>query len=313
MKRGIFIFALIVFAFFLSIFEGPVSLTLEEIMKGSPIFWKVRLPRVVHAFVVGASLSLSGSTLQAIFRNPLAEPFLLGISAGAAVGAALSVLLNIKWGLEAFSFVGSLLSFYLVFKISIYNGLLLIERLLLAGIAINALLSALLGFLIYLMRSGIHGLLFWFWGNLGLSSWDNLLRILPIFIISLAVILRYSEELNLILWGDEHAYQMGVNSEKVKRELIVFSSLLAAISVASSGIIGFVGLITPHIVRLSISPDYRKLLPLSAILGGAFLIFADTLSRVLIPPAEVPVGIITALCGSPFFIYLLKKRGKGNA
>lgn len=310
MKKKFFIIILLVLSLFFSIFEGSVNLTLRDIVKGSPIFWNVRLPRVVHAFIVGASLSLSGSTLQAIFRNPLAEPFLLGISAGAAVGAALSILLNVKWGVETFAFLGALLSFLFVFRISIHNEFLSVERLLLAGIAINALLSALLGLLIYFMRSGIHGLSFWLWGYLGLSSWSDLLRILPPFIISLVFILKRSVELNLILWGDEHACQMGVDSERVKKELIVFSSLLAAVSVASSGIIGFVGLVTPHVVRLAISPDHRKLLPFSAIVGGVFLILADTLSRSLTPPAEIPVGIITALGGSPFFIYLLKKRGK---
>ncbi|MCS7233654.1 MAG: iron ABC transporter permease [Synergistetes bacterium] len=309
-KFSIFLFLL--FTLFFSLYKGPVKLTLEEILNGSPIFWQVRLPRTVHALIVGASLAISGSVLQAVFRNPLAEPYFLGISSGAAVGAAISTLLKTNWSLELTSFIGAILSFLLVYKVSVYNGFLSTERLLLSGIGVSAFLSALIGFLLYFKGNDFHGLLFWLWGNLGISSWNNIIRITPVLVISSIFILRYSQELNLILWGDEHASQMGVDSIKIKKELVILSSLLAAVSVSSSGIIGFVGLVIPHMVRLVISPDHRKLLPFSALLGGSFLLFTDTMARILIPPIEIPVGIITALLGSPFFIYLLI-RGKNNA
>ncbi|MCD6364065.1 MAG: iron chelate uptake ABC transporter family permease subunit [Synergistetes bacterium] len=290
-----------------SLFMGAVNLKLKDIVNGSPIFWEIRVPRVINAFSVGAGLSISGAVLQAIFRNPLADPYLLGISSGAAVGASVGILLGLSWGVGGCSFVGALLSLFFVYRIALREGFLSTEGLLLAGVAVNALLSAVLGFLLYLVGRSIHGVLFWLWGNLSLSSWETLLKVLPLIILSTLVILRYSDELNVMLWGDEHAVQMGVDISKVKKIVIVFASLATASSVASSGIIGFVGLVIPHMVRISLGPDHKTLLPASAILGGAVLVLADLLARELISPAEIPVGIITALGGAPFFIFLLKK------
>ncbi len=290
-----------------SFFIGAVNLKLKDIINGSPIFWEIRLPRVINAFSVGAGLSISGAVLQAIFRNPLADPYLLGISSGAAVGASLGILLGLSWGVGGCSFVGALLSLFFVYRIALREGFLSTEGLLLAGVAVNALLSAVLGFLLYLVGKSIHGVLFWLWGNLSLSSWETLLKVLPLIILSILVILRYSDELNVMLWGDEHAVQMGVDVSKVKKIVVVFASLATASSVASSGIIGFVGLVIPHMIRISLGPDHRVLLPASALLGGAVLVLADLLARELISPAEIPVGIITALGGAPFFIFLLKK------
>ncbi len=290
-----------------SLFMGAVNLNLEDIINGSPIFWEIRLPRVISAFSVGAGLSISGAVLQAIFRNPLADPYLLGISSGAAVGASLGILLGLSWGVGGCSFVGALLSLFFVYRIALKEGFLSTEGLLLAGVAVNALLSAVLGFLLYLVGRSIHGVLFWLWGNLSLSSWETLLKVLPLIILSTLVILRYSNELNVMLWGDEHAVQMGVDVSRVKKIVVVFASLATASSVASSGIIGFVGLVIPHMIRISLGPDHRILLPVSALLGGAVLVIADLLARELISPAEIPVGIITALGGAPFFIFLLKK------
>ncbi|KUK13993.1 MAG: iron ABC transporter permease [Synergistetes bacterium] len=311
--KRILLLCLFIFFLLFSIYEGPTSISLKDILQGSPIFWKVRLPRVIHAFIVGASLSLSGSTLQAILRNPLAEPYLLGISAGAAVGAVLGVMLGVDWGIELSSFAGAILSFFIVYQLSFYNGFLSSERLLLSGIAVNSFLSAFLGFLLYFMGQGIHGILFWLWGGFGLSSWSSVIRILPFFTLFSLLIIRYASELNIILWGEEHAEQMGVDFNRLVKLLVIVSSLLAAFSVASSGIIGFVGLIVPHMVRMVISPDHRKLLPFSILLGGGFLAFADALSRILLSPIEIPVGIITALCGSPIFIYLLRGKVKNSA
>lgn len=307
-----FLIVFLAFSLIFSMWKGATPISLEDVLHGSPIFWMVRIPRVAHAFIVGASLSLSGSTLQAILRNPLAEPFILGISAGAAIGAVLSVILKVSWGMELLSFIGSILSLLFVYRLSFYNGFLSTERLLINGVAVNSLLSALLGYLLYSMGKDVHGILFWLWGSFNFSSWNTVLRILFPFLFLSALTVRYAKELNIILWGDEHAEQMGVDSKKLKRILVIISSLLASLSVASSGIIGFVGLVIPHMVRVAISPDHEKLLPFSILLGGAFLTFADAISRTAIPPIEIPVGIVTALCGSPVLIYLLRKKVKND-
>jgi len=312
-RRGLLIFLLLIFSIFISLFEGSVRISLGEIMTGSPVFWKIRLPRIINAFMVGASLSLSGSVLQALFRNPLAEPYLLGVSAGAAVGVSISILLKLAWSIELCSFLGSMFSLILVYKIAVRNGFLPTEDLLLAGVAINALLSALLGFLMYMVGRELHGLLFWMWGSFGTSSWDNVIRGFPIFLFTFFLLVRHADDLNIMLWGDEHALQMGVDVRRVKKSLLISSSLITAISVASSGIIGFVGLVTPHIVRIMLGPDHKVLLPFSVLLGGGILVLADALSRSLVSPAEVPVGLITALGGAPFFIYLLRKWRKSDA
>lgn len=314
MRRSIlFVSMFLMLSIYLSLSLGTVKVGLDDIIKGSPVFWSVRLPRTLVAFMVGASLSISGSVLQALFRNPLAEPYLLGISSGAGLGVCLSLLLGASWGLELSSFLGALFAVFLVYIIAARDGFLSIEGLLLTGVAVNAFFSALIGFLMYALGRDIHGLLFWMWGGFGLSSWDKVIRAFPLFLFSVLIIFRNSNELNVLLWGEEHASQMGVEVEKVKREVLMSSSLITAVSVSLSGMIGFVGLVIPHIVRITLSPDHRVLLPLSTLMGGGALMLADTLSRVLVPPGEIPVGFITALTGAPLFIYLLRRWRRNSA
>lgn len=278
------------------------------------IILSVRLPRVMLAMLVGMALALAGAVFQGLFRNPMADPSIVGSSQGAALGATLAFFFGIKmsWGglsaVSLMAFAGSLAAVVLVYAIARTGGRVSISSLLLVGIAVSSFLASIVSLLMVISEDRMHNIFFWLMGGISTGDWGQVGAVAPFIVAGAAVTLFYSRDLNLILLGDERASQLGMNTERFKWVMIVTASLMVGAAVSVSGIIGFVGLITPHIVRQMTGPDHRYLVPGSLLAGGCFLVLADTLARTLIAPNELPVGIVTAFFGAPFFIYLLKRR-----
>jgi iron complex transport system permease protein len=278
----------------------------------SMILSKIRLPRILLAGLVGFTLSLGGVVFQALLRNPLAEPFILGISSGAAIGAIGGIMLGLGFtvGVPLLSFISALATILLVMGISSRHGGLESSTLLLTGVIVNAFFTAIIMFFIATVSdSRLHSMLFWLYGDLSQSKYIQLSISLPLVLIVSGLIYLFSRHLNLMVGGEESALQMGVEVEMVKWISFIGISLITGVVVSFSGIIGFVGLIVPHLMRMILGPDHRLLIPASALGGAVFLVAADTMARTIISPSELPVGVITAFLGAPFFIYLLRKRG----
>lgn len=280
------------------------------------IILKIRLPRIILAALVGMGLSTVGLSFQAIFKNPMADPYVLGISSGAAVGAAFGFVLGFEstfLGASAITitaFLGSILTTVLVYNIARVKNKIPTNTLLLAGISVNFLLSSLLSIIMVFNRQEVERIVFWTMGSVSSASYTQILVLVPFLFIGILITLSFSKDLNIILTGDETAKSLGIEVETIKKILLISSSMIVAACVSVSGIIGFVGLIIPHIVRMLLGPDHRSLLPFSVVAGAAFMIISDTLARTLASPAEIPVGAITALFGAPYFIYLLIKNKK---
>ena len=274
----------------------------------------LRLPRVLLAILVGALLALCGAVMQGFFQNPMADPYIIGVSSGAALGAtiALTFLGGTIWaGLHAVSlcaFLGALGVTFLVYSISLRGGRLPTALVLLTGVAVSALGTGLTSFLLISTQSDLKRILYWLMGGLANRGWDHLALIAPYALVGMVLVLFFARDLNILLQGEESAQYMGVDVERVKRVLLALSALLAGLAVAVSGLIGFVGLVVPHVMRLLVGPDHRILLPTSMIGGAVLLVSADTLARWVIAPAEIPIGIITSLVGVPFFLFLLSRR-----
>ena len=280
------------------------------------ILMQIRVPRVLLAGVVGGSLAVAGAVFQGLFRNPMADPYVIGVSSGAALGAVLAMLTGASLRLAGFgavplfAFAGGILTIMLVYSMARVGQAVPVMTLLLAGIAVSAFLSALVSLFTYFAGEKLHLVVFWLMGGLGGATWHKVKVMLPYALIGYASVAIYARDLNALLLGEETAQHLGVETEKVKKILLVGASLLVAAAVSTCGIIGFVGLVVPHFIRLMAGPDHRFLLPASALLGASLLIATDTLARTLIAPTELPVGIITSMVGAPLFIYLLKKRKK---
>ena len=286
----------------------------EDSSPTEEIVLRIRMPRIVLAALIGASLSLSGTVYQALFRNPMADPYVIGASAGASLGATIAMMLPISvqalhlGTVPLFAFIGAIASVATVFNLARVAERTPMVNLILSGVAAGSILSSLVSLLMYLMpQDGLHGLMFWLMGGFSGRNWTHVFAMIPHLAFGLAIILYYWRELNAILLGEEEALSLGVDVGKVTRRLIAAASLLTAASVASSGIIGFVGLVVPHLVRMVVGPDHRKLIPNTCLLGAVFMLAADTVARSIIPPRELPVGIVTSLAGGPFFIFLLRK------
>lgn len=295
-----------------------LNVSLEEISQGNiTIIWNIRFPRIILGFIAGAALAVSGAGYQGIFKNPMADPFVLGVSSGAALGAAIGIVCKFTFRIGVFNstmllaFVGSFAALILVYSISRVGRKAPVATLLLSGVAINSTLSALMSFLMMMNKQSMDQIMFWTMGTLNGKGWNQIKAVLPWVIIGLIIMLFSSRELDIMLTGEDTATQLGVNIEFVKRKILFASSLLTASVISVTGIIGFVGLVVPHVVRLFTGPKHRKLLPVSLIFGGAFMVICDTLSRSL-TTSEIPVGIITSICGGPFFLYLLRKSKKGG-
>ena len=274
----------------------------------------IRSPRVLLAILVGALLALSGAVMQGFFQNPMADPYIIGVSSGSALGATLALALSIDFWLfglhsvSVFAFAGALVVTFLVYAISLRGGRVPVTVLLLTGVAIGSLAAALTSFVMITSHESLHRILFWLMGSLSSRRWEHVQMVWPYAVIGIVVLQIYAKDLNMLLQGEESARYLGVDVERVKMVLLFVVALLTAAAVAVSGIIGFVGLVVPHIMRLLVGPDHRRLFPAS-ILGGAILMVgADILARTLIAPAEIPIGVITSVIGCPFFLLLLSRR-----
>jgi len=276
------------------------------------ILLSLRVPRAAVAGLVGAGLSVSGATFQALLRNPLADPYILGVSSGAAVGAILAILIGFSTaslGVPLASSLGALLTILVVFYFGRQDGKIHPNTLLLAGVITSSFLSALIMFFLSIsQREELHTILFWLMGDFSFASGGVIWMIFPYILLGVLFLYFKSRQLNLILSGEENAVQLGVDVERLKLLSYLSASLITAAAVSVCGLIGFVGLIVPHSVRLIFGPDHRLLIPASALIGAAFLVASDTLARTILAPVELPVGVITAVFGGPFFIYLLRTR-----
>jgi len=295
-----------------SLFIGSVAISPAELFQ-SAIFWQIRFPRVILAALVGLLLSVSGVILQGVLRNPLADPYILGISAGGAVGAAIAIAFGLQFVLLGMSsvpllaFVFSLAAVFLVYKLSQVAGRTSPETLILAGVALSAFCAAILS-LIIIITGNLQSIYFWLLGSLSSASWVNVITVLPYALLGGGIAYFFSKELNALLLGEEMALTLGVEVEKSRLILIFAASVMTAAAVSVSGLIGFVGLIIPHWVRLLIGPNHRWLIPISALSGMLLMVVGDTISRTVLSPAEIPIGIVMALLGAPFFLYLIRRR-----
>jgi len=278
------------------------------------IVLEIRLPRVILAGLVGAALAIAGATYQGLFRNPLADPYLIGVAQGAALGAVIGFLLPPAWHtigpgiIPLLAFCGALASTATVYGLARVGKTLPVTTLILAGVALGALLSSIVSYLIITSGEKMHGIMFWLMGSFSLSQWSEAIIVLPYVLLGVIIILLYARPLNLVQLDEEQAQQLGVNVERLKLTLLTAATLITAAAVSFVGIIGFVGIIIPHAVRLIWGADHRFLLPLSVLTGAIFLILADLIARTVMAPTEIPIGVITALVGAPFFLYLLRSR-----
>lgn len=289
------------------------------------ILMDIRLPRVLLAGLVGASLAAAGAAFQALFRNPMADPYVLGVSSGGALGAAAAFYalhsagdLPVFAGMLGFglvpvsAFAGAVAAVVLVRRLAQVDDRLPVTTLLLTGVAVAALLGAMVSLLVYLSGEQLRPLVFWLLGSLSGASWRDVTVLSVATVLGTGLLAGQARALNALLIGEEPAYHLGVDVERLKRQLLVAGSLLTATAVSVSGVIGFIGLIVPHAVRLLVGGDHRVLLPASALAGAAVLVLCDTTARILIAPAELPVGVVTALAGAPFFLYLLRSHDAGG-
>lgn len=277
------------------------------------ILLNLRLPRIILAGVVGATLAISGAIYQGLFRNPLADPYLIGVASGAGLAATVVMLTGIPTQFHGVSilpmaaFLGAIIAVAMAYSIAGNSGGLPLTNLILSGVAVAAFASALTTLLMVRSNPDLRPVLSWLMGNFISARWSHTAMMLPYIIPSALIALAYGRILNILQLGEDYAKQLGVNVETTKLILIISATVTTAAAVSFSGLIGFVGLIAPHAVRLRWGVDYRFLLPMSSIVGAIFLIAADLGARVVVSPAELPVGIVTAFCGAPFFLYLLRR------
>lgn len=306
----------------LAILADQIGLTLpwEFSQQQALVLTGIRLPRVLLGAVVGIGLSVSGALMQGLFRNPLADPGLVGVSSGAALGAATMIVLSGllpgfiasvlgSFAISAAAFLGGLVTTLIVYRLATNGNRTSVATMLLAGIAVNALCGAGTGALVLLTDdTQLRDLTFWTLGSLGGATWDLLLFTAPLILLPGLLTVRLARALNALLLGEAEAQHLGINTNRVKRMVVVLTALAVGGATAVSGLIGFIGLVVPHLVRLMLGPDHRLLLPASALLGATLLVVADLLARIVIQPAEVPIGILTALAGAPFFLALLLRQ-----
>lgn len=275
------------------------------------IIMDIRLPRVLLAGIVGAALAVAGATYQGLFRNPLADPYLIGVAQGAALGAVVGFLLPWPAGsgiIPVFAFLGALVAAAVVYSVAKVGKTLPVTTLILAGVAIGAFMASITSYLMITSGEQLHGILSWLMGRFSLSNWEQVTMVMPYIIIGVVVIWLYARPLNVMQLDEEQAQQLGINVERVKLILLAVATLITAAAVCFVGTIGFVGIIVPHAVRLVWGPDHRFLLPLTTLAGASLLIIADTAARTILAPTEIPVGVITAFLGAPFFLYLLRHK-----
>jgi iron complex transport system permease protein len=321
---------LLLFMLFISVVVGSVSISIpqvfrivytqllhleipENLLSLATILIKIRLPRVCLVALTGAALSGSGATYQGLFRNPLADPYLIGVASGAGLGAVIAMGLNWPYKIGGMlliplaAFIGALLTVWLVIQLAKFRQTIPSTNLILAGVAISSLFSALTSLMMLISDDEIHRAISWLLGGGSMSGWQPVISILPYLLIGGAMMLAMGHPLNVLQFGEEQAQQLGIDVKKVQFIVIIAASLCSAAAVAFSGIIGFIGLIVPHAIRLIWGGNYKRLIPLAMINGAVFLLFSDMLARTILSPRELPVGIITATFGAPFFLWILRR------
>ena len=315
-------FLLLLLALILSLAIGSVFLSPAQLWAAltghgtdtsMTILWAIRLPRTVLIAMTGMALSGSGAAYQGLFRNPLADPFLIGVASGAGLGAVIAMSINWPysfWGLLAVplaAFIAALITVFIVYSLARVGRTVPTTNLILAGVAFSSFATSLTSFLMLRSTEDIRRALGWLMGGTSQSNWTAIIAVAPYLFIGLGVLLLSGQALNLMQFGDEQAQQLGLNVTRAKTILLISASLATAAAVAFSGIIGFIGLIVPHVMRLWWGADYRRLIPLSIISGATALLISDIVARVVIAPQEMPVGIVTALVGAPFFLWVLRR------
>lgn len=285
------------------------------------ILIKVRLPRIILGMLVGAALAIAGSGFQGVLRNPLADPYTLGVSSGASVGAAVLIFFGMQyslvgaWTLPLVAFFTGIMTLWGVLSLARDGGKIPTNSLILSGVVMQSFLGAIVSFLTAMSKQTINEILFWTMGGLSFRGWSYTLMLMPYVVIGFVLIWNSARSLNLLALGERQAAHMGLRVERIKLITLIVSTLLTAAAVSVSGVIGFVGLVIPHMIRLITGPDYRLIVPLSAIGGAIFTMWCDTAARSILAPTEIPLGVVTAFIGAPFFAYLLyrnKKQGNGG-
>lgn len=306
MRKLILLSILLAAVVAIALTSGPAGIT------SSKTIMSMRTLRVLMAIVAGAGLAVSGVVLQAILRNSLAEPYLLGTSSGAGLGAVIAILLDISGlYLPVAAFIGALFSIILVYNLAKEENRIGGQSLILSGVIVSLALSAIIVFLMSISsKKALYSMTWWLWGNMQVYDSGLLLIVSSIVFLGIAIIYVFSQDLNAISLGEEEALHLGINIETVKKILILITAVITASLVCICGIIGFVGLIIPHIMRLVFGPNHKVLIPVTAVGAAVFMVACDTISRTIFMPVEIPIGVITALIGAPIFIYLLKKRQK---
>ncbi|MED3824571.1 iron ABC transporter permease [Priestia flexa] len=291
----------------LSLYHGPSNMEL--------IIWEIRFPRVVVAFLVGAALAIAGAAFQGLLRNSLADPYTIGVSSGATLGTVLAIFFNWQlfgmhiYTLPIIGIVSGFLTLLLVFGITkLASGTLANETIILAGIILSSFMSAMISLMVALSsEQGVREILYWLMGSVSMRGWGHVQLLLPFFIIGTVGLLANTRELNGFAFGDQSAQFMGINVKSRKRIILVSAAILTGASVSVSGAIGFVGLVIPHLVRLVVGANHKHVLPLSILIGGSYLVLADLVARTILNPQELPIGVVTAIIGSPIFTLLLIK------
>jgi iron complex transport system permease protein len=321
LKVSVLLSLVLIISVFLGLSLGSTNKSIKEafsVLSGqagpdsmmATIIWGIRFPRVMLATLVGAALSLGGLVFQALLRNPLAEPFILGISGGSAIGAILGILMGLSPfpGVAVFAFVGSMGTLFLVLIITTGESAFRRDSLLLAGVMVNAFCRAVIMFLISVMQeSRLHGVLFWLMGDLSMAAPSQVAVLFYLLLPCLILVFLLARPMNLFLMGEETALSMGVNVRVVSLTLLTVTSFMISATVCQSGLIGFVGLVMPHLLRMILGPDHRILIPACILAGGSYMVLCDLLCRLLSTQGEMPVGVITAMIGAPLFIFLLQR------
>ena len=272
------------------------------------ILYNIRLPRVIMCLITGSTLSVCGCAYQAVFKNPLSDPYILGVSSGASLGAALAIVFGIDFlllGVTLSAFITALLTVFVIMRLSRVGNRMHTTTLLLAGISMNFLISALISIIVFIDKEDMEKIYFWTMGSFSGINYKDILITFCVSLVGIVVISLYAKRLNILLMGDIQATSLGINVEKTKRTILIISTLMTAAVVSQTGVIGFVGLVVPHIVRLLVGSDNRRIIPFSLLGGMIFMLLADIIARNIAAPSELPIGCITSLIGAPFFIYLL--------
>lgn len=312
-KSFLILFALLCIAIVFALIKGAVNIPLAELLfRDNRAIFNLRLLRVIAALLVGSGLVVSGIALQAILRNPLAEPYLLGTSSGAGLAAVSAVIMGVsRMYMPLAAFLGAALSIIIVYNLARERGAIADKSLILSGVIVSVAFSSIIVFLVSLFgNEAMHEMNWWLWGSLQVYDYKLLILVALPVLLGLGIIYLFAQDLNAISMGEEEAVHLGIDTQNIKRILIFITALITAGLICICGIIGFVGLIVPHMMRLLVGPNHKILIPTACLAGGVFMVACDLVARTLFPPLEIPIGVITAIIGAPVFIILLKKGRK---